>query len=109
MKTGKPLDIAIVGMACRFPGAGDLVAFWENILAGRDAIGDVPPDRWDPGIFCDPDSAANDRVYCRRGGYLDGPIPFDPVAHGIMPRVVEGGEPEQFLVLDAARFALADA
>ena len=44
-----------------------------------------------------------------RGGYLESPISFDAAAHGIMPRTVEGGEPEQFLVLDAAAAAIADA
>jgi acyl transferase domain-containing protein/phosphopantetheinyl transferase len=105
----RPLDVAIVGMACRFPGARDLFAFWENILAGKDCTRDVPASRWDPAVFFDPDSKANDRVYCRRGGYLDEPIEFDPGRHGIMPLAVEGGEPEQFLVLDAARAALDDA
>ena len=109
MKPARPLDVAIVGMACRFPGAGDLCAYWANILAGRDAIGEVPADRWDPAVFVDPDSKASDRVTTARGGYLDAPIPFDPAAHGIMPGAVDGGEPEQFLVLDAARAALADA
>ncbi len=104
-----PLDVAIVGMACRFPGAGDLFAFGENILAGVDATSDVPPDRWPSAEFFDPASAANDRVACRRGGYLESPIPFDPAAHGIMPHAVDGGEPEQFVILDAARAALADA
>ena len=105
----RPLDVAIVGMACRFPGARDLFAFWENMLASRDCTREVPADRWDPAIFHDPASTANDRVSCRRGGYLDAPIAFDPAAHGIMPLAVAGGEPEQFLVLDAARAALADA
>ncbi|HEV3168612.1 MAG TPA: beta-ketoacyl synthase N-terminal-like domain-containing protein [Isosphaeraceae bacterium] len=109
MKKRKPLEIAIVGMACRLPGAGDVVAFWENILAGRDATGDVPADRWDPAVFFDPTATANDRVYCQRGGYLTQPITFDPSVHGIMPRTMAGGEPEQFLVLDAARAALVDA
>ncbi|MBV8267909.1 MAG: acyltransferase domain-containing protein [Planctomycetaceae bacterium] len=109
MNAGRPLDIAIVGLGCRFPGARDAAAFWEDLVAARDRTGDVPPDRWDPAVFFDPDATANDRVYCRRGGYLDGPIDFDPAAYGIMPRTVEGGEPEQFLVLDAARAALADA
>lgn len=108
-KRGRPLDVAIVGMACRFPGARDLVAFWSNILQGRDATRDVPSDRWDSAVFFDPDSTANDRVYCHRGGFLDEPVEFDPSAFGIMPLVVEGGEPEQFLVLDAARAALVDA
>jgi acyl transferase domain-containing protein/phosphopantetheinyl transferase (holo-ACP synthase) len=103
------MDVAIVGMACRFPGAGDLATFWANILAGRDATREVPADRWDPAEFFDPRSKSNDRVPGRRGGYLDDPIPFDPHAFGIMPVAVDGGEPEQFLVLDAARSALADA
>src|SRR5205823_14121361 len=90
-------------------GAHDLSAYWENILAGRDGIRDVPPDRWDPGTFVDPSSPSNDRVPCGQGGYLDSPIRFDAAQHGIMPRTVAGGEPEQFLVLDAAAAALTDA
>ena len=109
MSRGRPLEIAIVGMGCRFPGAGDLCAYWENILAGKDCTRDVPADRWDPARFVGPSSTANDRVTCGRGGYLDSPIEFDAAEHGIMPRTVEGGEPEQFLVLDAATAALDDA
>ncbi len=109
MNRGRPLQIAIVGMGCHFPGARDLTTYWENILAGKDCTRDVPPDRWDPRIFCDPASSANDRVPCSRGGYLDSPLRFDAAVHGIMPRTVEGGEPEQFLVLEAAMAALADA
>ncbi len=97
-------DVAIVGMACRFPGANDLVAFWENILGGVDATSPVPPDRWDPASFFDP--ATSPPI---RGGYLADPIAFDPTRHGVMPRAVEGGEPEQFLILDTARAALLDA
>ena len=105
----RPLDVAIVGMACRFSGAGDLFAYWENLLAGRSSIGNVPADRWDTSTFFDPESSAPDRVGGRRGGYLPTPLTFDPTSFGIMPRTVEGGEPEQFLVLDAARSALIDA
>ena len=55
-------------------------------------------------MFFEPEAA---RRY--RGGYLAGPIPFDPARQGIMPRAVAGGEPEQFLMLDTARAALLDA
>lgn len=106
---GRPLDIAIIGMGCRFPGAADLFAYWANILANRDQTREVPADRWPIDIFYDPESNANDRVAGRRGGYLDTPVPFDPSEHGIMPLAVAGGEPEQFLILDAARAALDDA
>ncbi len=109
MRRARPLDVAIVGMGCRFPGAPDLVAFWENILRGRESISDVPPDRWPASDFLDPDSTDNDRVSSARGGYLDEPIPIDPSLVGAMPRAIDGGEPEQYLVLDAARSALKDA
>ena len=98
--------VAIIGMACRFPGAPDLVAFAENLLAGVDSTTPVPTDRWNPATFFDP---APDRVKTHRGGYLAEPIPFDPGRQGVMPRAVEGGEPEQFLILDTARAALRDA
>ena len=98
--------VAIVGMACRFPGASNLVAFWENILGGVDSTGPVPVDRWNPATFFD---SAESRVKAHRGGYLASPILFDPAKHGVMPLAVEGGEPEQFLILDTARAALRDA
>ena len=60
-------DVAIIGMACVFPGAPDLETFWHNIVNKVDAITDVPPERWDPEIFFDPTSLANDRVYSKRG------------------------------------------
>jgi acyl transferase domain-containing protein len=109
MSRGRSRDIAIVGMACRFPGAADLFEFWANVRANRDCTTEVPADRWPVDLFYAPDSKANDRVACRRGGYLHTPIRFDAAAHGIMPIAVEGGEPEQFLVLEAARNALVDA
>ncbi|AMV38764.1 beta-ketoacyl synthase N-terminal-like domain-containing protein [Planctomyces sp. SH-PL62] len=105
----RPLDVAIVGMACRFPGAGDLCAYWANALAGRSAISEAPASRWDAATFHDPDSTSPGRVAGCCGGYLDEPIAFDAASFGIMPRTVAGGEPEQFLMLDAARSALADA
>ncbi len=103
------MNVAIVGMACRFAGAPDLATYWKNLVAGRSSLSDVPADRWDVSVFCDPDVSANDRVPTARGGYLNDPIGFDPIKYGIMPLAVEGGEPEQFLVLDAARSALDDA
>jgi acyl transferase domain-containing protein/phosphopantetheinyl transferase (holo-ACP synthase) len=109
MSRGRPAEIAIIGMGCRFAGASDLCSYFENILAARDCTREAPPDRWDPATFCDAASEAVDRVPSCRGGYLDSPIPFDAPAHGIMPRTVLGGEPEQFLLLDATAAALADA
>jgi len=101
-------DIAIVGMAALFPGAGDLDEFWQNIVTGRDVITEVPPDRWDP-VFYDPDSGAVDRFYCRRGGFLGDLASFDPTPFGIMPNAVDDVEPDQLVALRVARSALDDA
>src|SRR5690606_32499972 len=89
-------DVAIIGMACVLPAAPDLTTFWHNIVHKIDAITDVPPNRWDPEIFFDPNSDANDRVYSKRGGYITSPIPFNPSAYGVLPIVAMHGEPEQF-------------
>ena len=102
-------DIAIIGMACVLPEAPDLDAFWHNIVHKVDAITDVPPGRWDPDIFFDPESDANDRVYSKRGGFIRYPIRFNPSEYGIIPIVAMHGEPEQFLALIVAQQALADA
>lgn len=102
-------DIAIVGMACLLPGAPDLDTYWQNIVSRVDAVTDPPPEAWEAGIFYQPDATTNDRVYCKRGGFI-GPLTyFDPLAHGVMPRAVDGSEPDQWLALQVARAALADA
>ena len=102
-------DIAVIGLACLFPGAPDVGAFWRNIVGKVDAISDPPPEAWDPSVFFDQRADENDRVYCRKGGYLGPLAQFDPLDHGIMPRAVEGGEPDQWLALHVAREALRDA
>jgi len=102
-------DVAIIGMDCIFPSAPDINAFWQNIVSKVDAITDVPPDRWDPEIYFNPDSISNDRVYCKRGGYIIGQIQFNPLEYGIMPNTVHGGDPSQFLALKVAYQALENA
>lgn len=102
-------DVAIVGMACLFPGAPDLATYWQNIVSKVDSITDPPPEAWDAAVFYDPASTANDRVYCKRGGFLGPLASFDPLEHGVMPLTVQGGEPDQWLALRVAREALLDA
>ena len=100
-------DVAIIGMACRFPGATDLASYWKNIVTGVDAIGD-PPEDWGADLVFDPHSVSNDRVYCQRGGFLRD-LDFDAAQYGVMPNSVDGAEPDHFLTLALAHHALADA
>ncbi|HLH15493.1 MAG TPA: beta-ketoacyl synthase N-terminal-like domain-containing protein, partial [Solirubrobacteraceae bacterium] len=100
--------VAIVGMACMFPGAPNLDAYWANILGKVDATSDPPPEAWDADVYYDPEFEDKDKTYCKRGGYLGAMARFDPLEHGIPP-VSVGGEPDQWLALQIARDALADA
>ncbi len=95
----QPLDVAIVGMAGVFPGAADLAGYWANVLAGVDAITEVPPDRWDPAVYPEP---------AKWGGFLPD-IPFDALAYGIPPAALASIEPVQLLALEVAARALRDA
>ncbi|MEV7319583.1 SDR family oxidoreductase [Streptomyces sp. NPDC093970] len=98
-----PLDIAVVGMAGMFPDAPDLATFWANVVAGHDAVTEVPPDRWDPDVHHTDGHTAS-----RWGGFLPA-IPFDPLSYGIPPASLGHIEPVQLLALEAARRALDDA
>ena len=102
------LDVAVVGMAALFPGAPDLATYWANIRGGVDAIQDVPPGRWD-SAFYDPDARAIDRLYCKRGGFVDANATFDALGFGVMPVAARGAEPDQLLALAVAAQAMADA
>lgn len=102
-------DIAITGMSCLFAGSPDLDTFWSNILSKVDAVSDPTPDDWDPTMFYDPTSRSNDRLYCKKGGYIGNLARFRPMDYGIMPVTVDGGEPDQWLALRVAFEALADA
>ncbi|WP_064442378.1 type I polyketide synthase [Hoyosella altamirensis] len=102
-----PLDIAIVGMAAIFPQAPTLSTFWSNILAGVDAVTEVPSGRWDPELYFSPEGG-DGRTPSKWGGFLP-PIPFDPLRFGIPPASLPSIEPTQLLALEVADRALRDA
>ncbi|MGE0454663.1 MAG: SDR family oxidoreductase [Vicinamibacteria bacterium] len=100
--------LAVVGLSALFPGSSDARGFWRDILAGRDLLSEVPETHWLVEDFYDPDPAAPDKTYAKRGGFLS-PIPFEPLEHGIPPNVVPATDTSQLLALIAARRVLDDA
>ena len=65
--------LAVVGMGCRFPGgADDPARFWELLRSGRDAIREIPADRWDVEAFHDPDPDAPGKISVRMAGSSTG-------------------------------------
>merc|ERR1712117_325016 len=80
----KTEPIAIVGMACRFPGgANDPSTYWNLLHNGIDAITPVPPDRWDVNAYYDPDPEVPGKAYTKEGGFLEQVDQFDPLFFGI--------------------------
>ena len=99
--------IAIVGMACRFPGAPDLASFWDLLEAGRNAVTDGRPggEDWD-GITGDPEA---DDVLQRRGGFVEGIDQFDNRFFRIAPIEARMMDPQQRMLLETTWQALEDA
>ncbi len=101
--------VVIVGVSCRFPGAADADAFWDNLSAGVDSIREIPSDRWDWRAF-DGDPKVEDRkTDIRFGGFIDGVFEFDPLLFGISPREAKLMDPQQRLMMTHAWKALEDA
>src|SRR5687767_9208042 len=98
-EASKREPIAIVGMACRFPGgAVNLDSYWRLLHDGVDAITEVPSDRWDAEAFYDPNPDAPGKTYSRVGGHLAEVDRFDPYFFNISPREAVSLDPQYRLL-----------
>ena len=104
----EPCDVAIIGMACYYPKANGLAAYWQNIVDRVQAVTEIPETHWDWRLYYDSNPRARDKIISKWGGFLED-IPFDPLTFGITPNSLLSIEPLQLYLLEASRRALADA
>jgi len=97
---GRPFPVALVGLSCRFPGAADVAEFWSLLEAGKDAVTEIPDDRWDVDAYYHPDPAKPGKMYTRAGGFIANIDKFDAGFFGISPREARRIDPQQRLLLE---------
>ncbi len=103
------LEIAIIGRACRLPGANSAGELWDLLSAGRCTVSRIPPDRWPLERLAHPRPKERGRSYSWAAGVLDDVWGFDPAVFGISPREAEQMDPQQRLLLELTWEALEDA
>ncbi len=104
--------IAVIGMACRFPGGVDNPdQFWELLKSGRSGIIRVPEQRWDADAYYTDDHTVPGTICNREGGFLTTwePDEFDAEFFAISPREAAAMDPQQRLLIEVAYEAVEDA
>ncbi|MFJ8349306.1 SDR family NAD(P)-dependent oxidoreductase [Streptomyces sp. NPDC094153] len=102
------VPVAVVGVGALVPGATDAAGYWRIVTGGEDLITEVPASRWLVADHYDPDPAAPDKTYARRGAFLP-EVDFDPLAYGVPPATLPATDTSQLLALMVADQVLTDA
>ncbi len=102
-------DIAIIGLAGRYPQSRNVQEFWKNLKDGKDCITEIPRERWNHDLYFDEDIGKHGKTYSKWGGFLEGVDRFDPFFFNITP--IEAGfmDPQERLFLECVFETMEDA
>jgi polyketide synthase PksM len=107
--SGEREAIAVIGMSGRYPDAGNLEEYWNNLVQARNSIKEIPRERWDAGRYYDPQMQRRGKIYCKWLGALDDIEYFDPLFFNISPTEAELIDPQHRLFLQEGYRAFEDA
>lgn len=93
-------DLAIIGVTGRYPGASTVEELWQHLVEGRDAITEIPRQRWDQSQFYSERKAEPGKSYCKWGGFLESVEEFDAPFFNIAPRLASYVDPKSRLFLE---------
>ncbi len=99
---GQTPRFAIIGYAARLPGASDADQYWDVLSSGRDAVSEIPADRWDVDEFFDPDPSAPGKVVTRRAATVEDATGFDAPFFGVSAREANLIDPQHRLLMETA-------
>jgi acyl transferase domain-containing protein len=102
-------DVAVIGMACRFPDARDYAAYWENLKNSVSSISEIPENRWDTRQYYSQDPLKPNTSVSKWAGLLEDIASFDNEFFHISPREAENMDPQQRLLLEEAWHCIEDA
>lgn len=102
-------DIAIIGIAGRYPEANTIEEFWQNLKSGKDSIIEIPKERWDFHLYFDPDKEKIGKSYGKWGAFIDDVDKFDALFFNISPSEAELIDPQERIFLETAYHAVEDA
>ncbi|HEX7312900.1 MAG TPA: SDR family NAD(P)-dependent oxidoreductase [Pyrinomonadaceae bacterium] len=102
-------EIAVIGLAGRYPKAANVEELWQNLCAGMSGISEIPPERWEHARFFDEDKDKPGKTYSKWGGFLDGVDEFDAPFFHVTPNEALLMDPQERLFLQCVYEALEDA
>ncbi len=103
------MDIAVIGMAGRFPGANSVEEFRKSVLGDTDCITEIPSSRWNIDDWYDPDESAINKTYSKWGGFINDVAAFDPLFFGISPAEALWIDPQLRILLEIIHASFEDA
>lgn len=103
------MDVAIIGIAGRYPKANNIHEYWQLLKSGQQAVTSIPKERWDWQQYYDEEPGKPGYMYTKWGGFINGIDQFDPYFFHLSPAEAKRMDPQERLFLETCYESIADA